>query len=44
MYPDYYRGKQLEGLPGAVSNYMKNSLAGKFLGRIKRWNRKFTSC
>jgi hypothetical protein len=32
-YPDYYEGKQLEGIPGAIANYAKNSLAGQLLGK-----------
>jgi len=33
MYPDYYRGnKQLEGIPGMVQGYMKNSLPGRLIG------------
>jgi|21_taG_2_1085346.scaffolds.fasta_scaffold28562_3 hypothetical protein len=31
MYPDYYQGKQLTGIPGAISNYAKNSLLGRAL-------------
>ena len=31
MYPDYYEGKQLEGIPGAAANYLKNSFIGKGL-------------
>jgi len=34
MYPDYYKGKQLTGIPGAISNYMKNSLGGKLIGNV----------
>ena len=30
-YPDYYEGKQLTGIPGAIANYAKNSLVGKGL-------------
>jgi len=34
MYPDYYTGnKQLKGIPGAIANYAKNSLAGQLLGK-----------
>ncbi len=33
MYPDYYQGKQLTGIPGAIQGYMKNSLAGQLLGK-----------
>ena len=25
MYPDYYKGKQLTGIPGAIQGYLKNS-------------------
>jgi len=31
-YPDYYEGKQLEGIPGMVQGYMKNSLPGRLIG------------
>ena len=31
MYPDYYEGKQLTGIPGAAANYLKNSFIGKGL-------------
>lgn len=31
-YPDYYEGKQLTGIPGAIANYAKNSLPGKIIG------------
>jgi len=31
MYPDYYQGKQLTGIPGAISNFAKNSLLGRGL-------------
>ena len=34
MYPDYYQGKQLEGIPGMVQGYMKNSLGGKLIGNV----------
>ena len=30
-YPEYYQGKQLEGIPGAAQNYLKNSFLGKGL-------------
>ena len=33
MYPDYYTGPQLTGIPGAIQGYMKNSLAGQLLGK-----------
>ena len=33
--PDLYYSKELEGIPGMVQGYMKNSLPGRFLGRIK---------
>ena len=33
MYPDYYQGKQLTGIPGAIQGYLKNSLAGQLIGR-----------
>ena len=33
-YPDYYEGKQLEGIPGAIANYAKNSLAGRIIGGV----------
>ena len=33
MYPEYYTGnKQLEGIPGMVQGYMKNSLPGRLIG------------
>jgi len=33
MYPDYYEGnKKLEGIPGMVQGYMKNSLPGRLIG------------
>jgi len=32
-YPDYYQGPQLTGIPGAIANYAKNSLAGQLLGK-----------
>ena len=32
-YPDYYIGPQLTGIPGAISNFAKNSLAGQLLGK-----------
>ena len=32
-YPEYYTGdKQLEGIPGMVQSYMKNSLPGRLIG------------
>ena len=34
MYPDYYTGPQLTGIPGAISNYAKNSLAGQLIGNV----------
>ncbi len=37
MYPDYYRGnKQLEGIPGMVQSYMKNSIPGQLIGSAVR--------
>ena len=30
-YPDYYEGKQLTGIPGAIANYAKSSFLGKGL-------------
>ncbi len=34
MYPEYYRGKQLTGIPGAIASYAKNSLVGQGLGAL----------
>jgi len=34
MYPDYYQGKQLTGIPGAAQNYLKNSFIGKGLDAL----------
>ena len=34
MYPDYYQGKQLTGIPGAIQNYAKNSFLGKGLDAL----------
>ena len=34
MYPDYYQGKQLEGIPGAIQGYLKNSFLGKGLDSL----------
>ena len=34
MYPEYYEGKQLTGLPGAAQNYLKNSFLGKGLNAL----------
>ena len=34
MYPDYYQGKQLTGIPGAAANYFKNSFVGKGLDAL----------
>ena len=35
MYPEYYTGKkQLEGIPGLVQGYLKNSIPGKLIGNI----------
>ena len=34
MYPEYYEGKQLTGLPGAAQNYLKNSFLGKGLSAL----------
>ena len=34
MYPDYYQGKQLTGIPGAAANYLKNSFIGKGLDAL----------
>ena len=35
MYPEYYTGKkQLEGIPGLIQGYMKNSPPGKLVGKI----------
>ena len=33
-YPDYYTGPQLTGIPGAISNYAKNSFLGKGLDAL----------
>jgi hypothetical protein len=33
-YPDYYEGKQLEGIPGAIVAYAKNSLPGRIIGGV----------
>tara|TARA_R100001463_G_scaffold32373_1_gene72638 strand:+ start:126 stop:1544 length:1419 start_codon:yes stop_codon:yes gene_type:complete len=43
MYPDYYQGKQLTGIPGAAANYLQNSYIGKgldYLGNIMPVNRR----
>ena len=43
MYPEYYRGKQLTGIPGAAANYLQNSLIGKgldYLGNMMPINRR----
>ena len=32
-YPEYYEGRQLEGIPGAIQGYLKNSLAGQLIGK-----------
>ena len=43
MYPDYYQGKQLTGIPGAAANYLQNSLIGKgldYLGNMMPINRR----
>ena len=37
MYPDYYRGKQLEGIPGAIEGYLRNSLPGRIIGGIGKF-------
>lgn len=34
MYPEYYQGKQLTGIPGAIAAYAKNSLPGRILGGV----------
>lgn len=34
MYPDYYRGPQLTGIPGAITAYAKNSLPGRIIGGV----------
>jgi len=34
MYPEYYRGKQLTGIPGAIAAYAKNSLPGRIIGGV----------
>jgi hypothetical protein len=36
MYPDYYQGKQLTGIPGAIQGYMKNSIPGQLIGSAVR--------
>ena len=36
MYPDYYRGPQLTGIPGAIQGYMKNSIPGQLIGSAVR--------
>jgi hypothetical protein len=33
-YPDYYEGKQLTGIPGAIVAYAKNSLPGRIIGGV----------
>jgi len=33
-YPDYYEGKQLTGIPGAIAAYAKNSLPGRIIGGV----------
>ncbi len=34
MYPDYYTGPQLKGIPGAIQGYLKNNLAVKLIGNV----------
>ena len=34
MYPDYYTGPKLTGIPGAIAAYAKNSLIGQLLGKL----------
>ncbi len=34
MYPDYYTGPQLTGIPGAIQGYMKNSIPGQLIGNV----------
>jgi len=43
MYPEYYTGPQLTGIPGAAANYLQNSLIGKgldYLGNIMPINKR----
>lgn len=43
MYPEYYTGPQLKGIPGAAANYLQNSLIGKgldYLGNIMPINKR----
>ena len=35
MYPEYYRGKQLTGIPGAAANYLQNSLVGRGIASLE---------
>ena len=35
MNPEYYEGKQLTGIPGAIKGYLQNSFLGKGINAIK---------
>ena len=35
MYPEYYEGKQLTGIPGAIQGYIQRSLPGQILSGLE---------
>ena len=35
MYPEYYQGKQLTGIPGAMQGYLQRSLPGQILSGLE---------